>query len=344
MSDKVLFIGLGGIGQRHLRNLVSICPDIEVFALRKRREQVVLDDTLNPVNGESLEEKFGIKLVRSLDEGYEVGIRTVFICNPSSMHMETVMAAIKLGWNIFVEKPLSHNCDRLDELKLALKDYPHTSMIGFQNRFHPCVKTAKRLLNENAIGEICFVNAEIGENVTRWHPFEDYRRMYACRKELGGGVVLSQIHELDYLYYLFGMPQTVYAAGGKLSDLEIDVEDVADVLMEYQIGRKRVPVHVHEDYLQIPPKRKCKIQGTKGILTFDLINSEINLYDYEGNCIYHDLFKFKRNDMFIEELNNFLESAELGIQSAIPIEEGIHSLEIALAIKKSMREGLIVKL
>lgn len=344
MSNKVLFIGLGGIGQRHLRNIVAIEPGVEIFALRKRREQVVLDDKLRPIDGETLEQKYKIKVIEHLEQAQDAGVRTVFICNPSSMHMDTLMDVAKLGWNIFVEKPLSHNLDRVDELKLILKDYPGTTMIGFQNRFHPCVKEAKRILDEGLIGEICFVNAEIGENVTKWHPFEDYRRMYACRKELGGGVVLSQIHELDYLYSFFGMPRSIFSVGGKLSDLELDVEDVADILMEYRIGSRKVPVHIHEDYLQIPPTRNCKIQGTKGLLTFDLMNSDISLFDQNGSEVFQKHFAFNRNDMFMEELNNFLQCAREGSPSAIPIEEGIRSLEMAMAVKRSMDEGQIVVL
>lgn len=339
---KVLFIGLGGIGQRHLRNLLLLRKDVEIYALRKRGEQIVLNDKLQPIEGETLEEKYKIHTVKTLVEANTIGVKTVFICNPSSMHIEFILEAVRMNWHVFVEKPLSHTLDKMEDLKKGLKNSSSTSMIGFQNRFHPCIKKAKELISQNKLGKICYVNAEIGENVTKWHPFEDYRRMYACKKALGGGVVLSQIHELDYLYYFFGMPKTIYASGGKLSELEIEVEDVADILMQYNFGGRNFPIHVHEDYLQLPPSRKCKIQGTEGLLIFDLLNSTIEMYDKDGLCIYHEQFTFNRNDMFIEELEDFLTGIETKKTSSIPIEEGIKSLEIAMGIKESMRNGSII--
>lgn len=344
MIAKVLFIGLGGIGQRHLRNLLKLKPDVEIYALRKRCEQTVLDDKLHPVEGEVLESKYKIHPVQTLEEAERSGVNTVFICTPSSMHIDYTIQCLNMGWNIFVEKPLSHTLDGMEELKKILKNnYGQTTMIGFQNRFHPCIKKTREILGQNVLGDICYVNAEIGENVTRWHPFEDYRRMYACKSELGGGVVLSQIHELDYLYSFFGLPETVYASGGKMSNLEIDVEDVADILMQFQLCRKKIPVHVHEDYLQVPSTRRCKIQGTKGLLTFDLLNSSLDVYDMKGQNTCHVRFTFNRNEMFLEELKDFLSSAEAGKPSRIPIEEGIHSLEMAIKVKMSMQTGSVIK-
>ncbi len=341
---KALFIGLGGIGQRHLRNLIALRADAEIYAIRRRREQTVLDTKLQVIEGETLEEKYQIRILKTLEEAKEIGVDTVFICNPSSMHMDILIDSIKYGWNVFVEKPLSHNLDRIDDLKKCLKAPHKTTMIGFQNRFHPCIKKVKEILKQGIIGEICFVNAEIGENVTRWHPFEDYKRMYACRKELGGGVVLSQIHELDYLYHFLGMPQTIYAVGGTLGDLEIDVEDVADVLMTYRRGNKTIPVCIHEDYLQFPPNRKCKIQGTKGRIDFDLIHATVDLYNQNGELLSKDSFDFDRNDMFLEEMQNFLESIKMGQPSDIPVDEGIQSLEMAMHVKKSIETGNIIKM
>ncbi|MCI9215753.1 MAG: Gfo/Idh/MocA family oxidoreductase [Dorea sp.] len=345
MITKVLFIGLGGIGQRHLRNILKLRPDIQIYALRQRREQIVLDDKLHCIEGETLESKYNIHTVTTIKEAEKAGVNTVFICTPSSMHIDYAIQCISLGWNTFVEKPLSHNMDRANELADILKNnYCQTTMIGFQNRFHPCIKKAKSFLEQNLLGDICYVNAEIGENVTKWHPYEDYRRMYACKSELGGGVVLSQIHELDYLYSFFGLPETIYASGGKLSDLEMDVEDVADILMQFSLSSKKVPVHIHEDYLQIPASRKCKIQGTKGLLMFDLLTSVINVYDMQGQNIYHEQFSFDRNDMFVEELKNFIDSAESRSSSLIPIEEGLSSLKIAVNAKISMKTGSVINL
>ena len=235
--EKVLFVGLGGIGQRHLRNLIQIKGNcVQVYAFRKRKAQFVLNSKLEIIENEELNAKYGIICVNSLEDAFQKGVDTVFICNPTSMHMEVLEKAIKAGCNVFIEKPIAPNLEGVKEIERLLSENRNTVFVGYQNRFHPCIVKAKELIDRQEIGNIVSVNAEIGECVKNWHKYEDYRTMYACRKDLGGGVVVTQIHELDYLYYFFGVPKTVYAIGGKLSDLEIDVEDVVNILMGGMMG------------------------------------------------------------------------------------------------------------
>lgn len=342
---KVLFVGLGGIGQRHLRNIRELLGnEVEVYAFRQRKYQFVLDNNLNIKQNTDLDRFYNIKNVNSLEEAFKKNIDIVFITNPTSMHMDVLMKAIENECDVFLEKPLSHNLENINELVKKLNKYKNITFIGYQNRFHPCIKESKKLLEEKAIGNIISVDVEIGENIKTWHRYEDYRKMYASRKNLGGGVVLSQIHELDYINWFFGMPKSVYAIGGKLSDLEIDVEDVASILLKYEHNNKNIPVYIHEDYIQIPSSRKCKILGTKGKIEFDLLKSTLEYYDEDGNEVLRKVYEFERNDMFKEELNIFLDAVKKGEKSIIPIEEGIKSLKIAIAIKESINKGKIIEI
>lgn len=338
---NILFIGLGGIGQRHLRNLLSICDDsLEIYAYRVQKEQYILDNKLNVSQSGGLEEIYAIKVCESLQEAWQKNIDIVFICNPTSKHKEVLTEAISHNCDIFIEKPIADEIEGLEELVDAANRKGLITLVGYQNRFHPCIKRTKELLIEKKIGKILTVNAEIGEDVRGWHRYEDYRKMYASRKELGGGVVLSQIHELDYLYYFFErQPQIIYALGGKMSDLEIDVEDIAEIMMKFIIEDKDVIVHLHQDYMQNPPSRKCKIIGSEGKIEFDLLESIIKCYDEEGKCIEQQKYVFERNDMFIEELRLFLDAVKTRKQLELRISEGIESLKIALAIKESMKSG-----
>lgn len=316
---------------------------VEVFAYRKRNAQFVLSDQLEIIEGEELNKKYDIKCVDTLEDGLRRDIDAVFICNPTSMHVEVLEKALQAGCNVFVEKPIA---DTLDSLK-GIEDGGYLSdkvvFVGYQNRYHPCIIKLKQLIEVNAIGMIVSVFAEIGESVKNWHKYENYKNLYACKKELGGGVVVTQTHELDYLYYLFGMPKSVYALGGKLSNLDMDVEDVADILMKYEIDSKTIPIVVHEDYLQVPMRRGCRIIGTKGKIEVDLAKATICVYDDAGNISYNEKFNFNRNDMFLAEMKQFLVCIEQTLPSPIPLEEGKKSLEIAMAIKESMQTGMPIK-
>ena len=114
-------------------------------------------------------------------------------------------------------------------------------MVGYQLRFHPCLHKLAEIVHSGILGNLLAVRATIGEYLPAFHPFEDYRQMYASRADLGGGVVLSQIHEFDFLYSLFGLPNRIYAMGGHWSELEIDVEDTASILMECSLTAGRFP-------------------------------------------------------------------------------------------------------
>ena len=188
------------------------------------------------------------------------------------------------------------------------------------------------------------VYSELGEYLPKMHPWEDYRNMHEARKELGGGVIICQLHELDYLYYLFGMPTELYSIGGKRSSLEINVEDSATTLCKYFNGKEEFAVNVHLDFLQSPPVRHCKIAGEFGRFEFDLIKNEYYLYLVNGESEYRKYDEFTRNDMFLEELRLFMDAVNTQTDSPLNIEDGKKSIEFALALKESIETGNIVKI
>lgn len=340
---KYLFIGLGGVGQRHLRNLKSISSDDdEFYAYRVRREQFVLNNELQIEENEDLESKYKLKVFDNLKEALEICPDAVFVCNPTSLHMEAMLKIAEAGCSFFVEKPLSNNMEKINLLKDKVRDKKLITYVGYQQRYNPCIIKAKEILERDVLGGILSVNAEIGECIKNWHKYEDYRRMYAARRELGGGVVLSQIHELDYLYYFFGMPVSAYAVGGHISDLEVDVEDVVDILLKYRTGDRYFPVHIHEDYVQSPAARTCKIIGNRGRIEFDLIEGKFIQYDKSGECVYRQQYDFERNEMFLNEMKSFLESVRSKRESEVPLDVGIYSLKMAMAILDSLDTGKAV--
>ena len=339
-----LFTGLGSIGQRHLRNLYALKdPSDRIYAYRVKKNSRVLDNKLNVI-GDDLEERYGIETVSSLDEAWEKGIDAVFICNPSAFHFEIMKAAADHNVNIFCEKPVSASLDGLHDLLKEIEEKDLVNFAGYQQRFHPCIKAAADALDNHLIGRVTSVSAELGEDVSGMHKYEDYRTSYTANKSLGGGVILTQIHELDYLYSFFGMPESVYAAGGKLSDFEMDADDTADILMKFDHEGHTIPVHVHEDFIQYPPVRNCKIVGTGGRISFDLLKNSILITDNKGSVIREETFEFDRNDMFYDEMKSFLESLKNHTKTRIPVKEGVASLKIALAAKESIETGKIINI
>lgn len=343
---KILIVGMGGIGQRHVRNLRTILGyDIEIFAYRVRRLMTTVNEKLEVEAGIDVEKKYSVRVFNYLDEALAQNPDVAFVCNPSSFHIPIALQLADQGCHLFIEKPLSHNFENVEKLASIIEQKNLISFIGYQMRFHPCIQKLKNILDCNRIGKILAVRAQVGEYLPAWHKYEDYRQMYASKKELGGGVVLTQIHELDYLYWLFGLPQRIVAFGGHLSSLEIDVEDIASVLMEFKYQNAIFPLHLHMDYIQLPPSRTCDIIGDKGKINVDLRSNTLVVFDDNGYLAEDYSFKnFDRNQLFLDEINHFLSCIKNKQKSLVSIHDGKQSLRMALMIKESIDTGKVIQL
>ena len=343
---KVLMVGLGGVGQRHLRNLRTLIPKtLEVVAYRVRRSSAVIGNTLTIEEGVSLEEKYNIHAYRDLRKALEEEPEAAFIANPSSLHIPVALEVAKTGCHLFIEKPLSDSLEGIEGLIATVEKNRLVATVGYQLRFHPCLAWIRELLKVEAVGRLLSVRMDVGEYLPSWHPYEDYRQMYAARKELGGGVILSQIHELDYAYSLFGMPRRIFAIGGRLSRLEIDVEDTASILMECLWNGSVLPVHLHQDFLQKPPSRRCEIIGDSGKIVWNYHEGTLTIWrTKEDKPEVRRLERFERNQFFLEELKHFLGCIRGGEKPMVTLRDGANSLKMALAAKQSLETGEVVSL
>ncbi len=341
---KILFIGLGSAGQRHLRNMIRILGHrAEYAAYRERKLKRVFDDNLNIISEMSVGEFYGIREFYDLDEGLAWKPDITVISNPNSMHMDYAVRAAYAGSDLFIEKPLAVSMEKVGVLEELVMQKGLKAYVGYQNRFHPCVKKMKEILESNRLGRIISVHCEIGELLTKMHGYEDYRGMAESQKATGGGVVLCQIHELDYLYWMFGLPAQLYAVGGRNSHLEIEVEDYAVTLCRYQKDGYEFPVMIHQDFLQSPPVRGCKIVGEYGRFEMNLRENEYELI-LGGETVDSKSFpSFERNDMFLEEMRAFLNCVDTREKEGIDLQDGCGSLRFALAIKESMEKKALVK-
>jgi predicted dehydrogenase len=342
---RCLFVGLGGIGQRHLRNLRALRgADVEVHAYRVRRERHVLDDTLQVVPGEDVETKYGVAVHGDLDAALAKKPDIVFVTNPSSLHVDITRRALAAGAHVLVEKPLSHSLTGVADLVHESQTLNLVGYVAYQLRFHPGFLRAAEILQQGLLGRPLFAEAVVGEHLPGFHPYEDYRRMYASRRDLGGGVTLSQIHEIDFLIALLGRPERVFSLGGKLSSLDVDVDDVSSSLLEFRGAEGRVlPVRLHQDFVQRPAERRFVLVGDGGKLEWNLSGRSLRRWSAEGElCEIHDFTDFPRNRLFEAELLHFLGCVERGDAPNVSLSSGAESLAVALAILESQQSGMPV--
>lgn len=321
---KFLIAGLGSIGRRHLRNLLALGQrDILLY----RTGKSTLPDA----------ELANFPVETNLQTALDHNPQAVIVANPTALHLQVALPAAEKGCHLLLEKPISHNMEGIPKLRAAVQASGSQVLTGFQFRFHPGLQKIKALLAENAIGKPLSLRAHWGEYLPGWHPWEDHRQSYSARPDLGGGVVLTLSHPLDYLRFLFGEVETLWAMTSQSSILGIEAEDTAEIGLRFASG---VLGSLHLDYLQRPPKHYLEIIGAEGTLRWD--NSDGTAHLFRAGASAWESFppspSFERNSLFLAEMSHFLEMISRSIPPLCSLEDGIRALELALAAHISARE------
>jgi predicted dehydrogenase len=287
---KFLIAGLGSIGRRHLRNLIALGE--EDIVLYRTGKSTLPDEELEPFTTEY-----------SLDDALAHKPDAVIVSNPTALHLDVAIPAARAGCHLLIEKPISNSLAGFDDLDQALKEGEGEVLVGFQFRYHPTLQIVKRYIHEKRLGQVSCVRAHWGESLPDWHPWENYRRSYAAREDLGGGVLLTLCHPLDYLMWIFGD----FDAGQGISkrNLGLEVEALVEAIIQFQSG---ILASVHLDYLQKAPEHTITIIGEFGKLRWNGLTGDLHMVSVEDEYMEHRYPPegFKRNDLFLAEMRHFL--------------------------------------
>lgn len=337
---KFLIAGLGSIGRRHFRNLIALGEN-DIVLLRTRKA-TLSDDELA---GYPVETDFDEALKRHQPDA-------VIVANPTALHLDIAIPAAQAGCAILLEKPVSHSLDRMDALQDAAQKSGSKILVGFQFRYHPTLNKARELIQANVLGKVFTVHAYWGEYLPQWHPWEDYRQSYAARADLGGGVIVTLTHPLDYLRYLLGDIESLWSFNGQISPLEVDVEDVAEIGLKFSEGAVG---GVHVNYFQRPPVHRLEIVGTNGTLRWDNADGILHFYRMAGTFgsfsdnppaplieSFSPPEGFERNQLFLAQTRHFIEVVRGEKKPVCTLEDGIAALRLALAAYESQRTGQVV--
>jgi predicted dehydrogenase len=314
-------IGCGSIGKRHLRNLRTLGV-----------RAIVAFDTQAARRDEAA--RLGVETCDGLDAMWQMRPAVCVIATPTSSHLALALEAARRGCHLFVEKPLSHDWNDVERLLGSVKRRALLTLVGCNMRFHPGLRCVRTLLQERAVGRVVGARVEVGQYLPDWHAAEDYRASYSARRDLGGGVILDAIHELDYIRWLLGEVARVTCVTGKLSGLEIETEDTAALVLCFDKGAIG---EVHLDYVQRAYRRTCQVIGDQGTIHWDYSAGEVRWYAARTRRwqVFSNPSGWVPNCMYIDEMKHFLrclagaEEPELGVLEAAKV------LRIALAAKES---------
>jgi len=268
---NILFMGLGSIGQRHLQNLISTFGnEFDYYAVRNTSHNVYIKDGVAK-DVSSLAKIYGLIEFFDIDKAFEtVKFDIVYITNPSSMHLEGIKRAVKEGCAVFVEKPLCVDMVEVEKIKqFHAKD--SIVYVGYQTQFDPLYQALKDLIASRDFGMPVSFRSEWGTYLPDHHKYEDYRRGYAARKSLGGGVLLGLSHELDIILDIFGFPLAVASVESKNRQLEIEADDTFSVLCKFENNGIQFSGTLNLSYSQKFETRFLNLHFEKGFISFDFV-------------------------------------------------------------------------
>ncbi len=323
--NKILVIGCGSIGQRHIKALLKI-GESNVAAYRTGKGQL-----------KELDKEIRKHIEEFSDEDYAFAWKPthIVISNPTSLHLEYLIKSIQIGANVFIEKPLTGKYSELENASVPLSEIEgYEGVVGFNLRFHSLIRQVKCIVASNQYGKVIYANLTVGHYLPLWHPYEDYRDSYASRKDLGGGVIRTLCHEIDLVQHFFGKIRKVFAKVDKLSCLEIDVDDVVDIMIETDRCKHTL---IHMDYLNPVPVREGKILFEKGLLEYNYNRGEIHFTNYVSK---KKEVIFRNDEDYDEQYTSQMKSFIKGdSNTACMLEEGIEVVRVIQCCEESGRTG-----
>jgi predicted dehydrogenase len=325
---RALVLGTGSIGQRHCRNLVALAQQVRAW-------------DPDPSRLAEATAIAGVSAAASLDEALAMAPDVALICTPPASHVDLARRALAAGAHLFVEKPIAHASAEVPALIAEAAGRARLLAVGLNLRCLPSLRRVKALLDDKRVGRVLAVRAEFGSYLPGWRPGRDYRDNYAVRADLGGGILLDAIHELDYLCWLLGEAAEVFCAAGHVSDLAGDTEDLAETTLRFESGAL---AQVHLDYLQRAYRRNLQVIGETGVIGWDYPTHAVTVHAPEAPPETIAVVDGDPNDMYLEEIRHFLHCIEGGEPPLVDGREGLRSLRLVEAAKASAALGRWVRL
>jgi len=323
---SVLVAGCGTIGRRHIEN-----------ALRPNKGRVFAFDVSESKRA-SVQRDLDVRVVGKLSEALEASPTTALVASPTDQHIAIALEAVKRGCHVFVEKPVSHSLQHIDQLCAEIELRGLVSMVACNMRFHPGPAAVKRLIEERAVGSIISARIHTGSYLPRWRPAQDYRQSYSASRE-SGGAVLDCIHEIDLALWYFGDAQLIASATLPAESIGLTVDGLAELLLLHRSG---VLSSVHLNFVQQDYHRACEIIGDLGTIYWDFGLGQVRIVGPDGEMrrMIEQPAGWSLNQMYVDELEHFFSCVADHAITINPVRSSIASLQIALAARASIVESL----
>ena len=319
--SNFLVVGYGSIGERHARNLATLGASVVVYDSDEARRRAAA--------------AAGLNALADLAGGLAGRPRAVLVCTPPVSHVAVATAAAAAGCHLFIEKPLSHALAGTADLQDLAERRRLVALVACNMRFHPAIRRLRQELDQGAFGRLLSARAEFGHYLPNWRPGSDYRDSYSAREGEGGGIILDAIHELDYLIWFLGDVVEVACLRGKVSDLELEGEDTAEILLRSRSG---VLASVHVDCTQRHKRRRCVLVGSEGTVIWESRGKMPERMVLERFSAKTDQWSKAEETMdpnrpYLDEMAHFLRCLDRVEEPLHSLRDARRTLEVALAAR-----------
>ena len=294
---NVLFIGLGSIGLRNLESCQRVRPRHRYAAWRRASSSAPIE---------------GVKFFETLSESLDFCPDLIWICNPTSQHVQTVREVLPSGAALFIEKPLGHEAAEIDAIARDMANASVPFFYGCILRHHPLVCRTSDLLRSGTLGRPSHYTLYSGSYLPSWRPGRDYREIYSAKVSQGGGVTLDLIHEFDFAESWFGPPQIIQGFRGQLSSLEIDSDDTCVASLWHSTG---ILGQITLTYARVRARRDFEIVFDTGVLRGDLLSGSLQWMTQQGGSEWTETHSIDRDALHDLQTRHVFEILEKGERS-----------------------------
>ena len=317
MTKKILVIGIGSIGRRHIRNIKFLFPNSTISLLSKSS------------NGTYDEEKLVDNIYHKISDVLSLSFYAIFICGPASSHIQTSLDFLKKGNNIFIEKPLSDKLANCNKFLSYAKFSKNIIQIGYQFKFHPALIKLRNEIKARKYGNLVSSQIDCSSYLPKWREGRDYSKTVSASKQLGGGVTLELSHEIDYANWLFGPFDKVSAISKNTKSLKVNVDDISNINLIKKNFICSISLNFHSHF----NKRFIIVNFQKASVLIDLIENKYELHEVKKKISSN--IKYNYDQLFIDEIKFFFNCIKKSKNSNMSLYSSFDTMNINDKVNKS---------
>lgn len=303
---NVLLVGLGSIGKKHVDAIIELEPSANIFALRSGNNAEVYKSVVNLFPNDEFPKEIDFAV----------------ISNVTSLHGKTINELLQYRYPLFIEKPVLSSLEGGNIISRKIAQNEILTYVACNLRFHPSLQFIKKYLDLNR-PRINEVNIYCGSYLPNWRPDRNFKTVYSADKDLGGGVHLDLIHEIDYCTWLFGFPSFYASDKRSVSSLGINSIDYANFRFRYADFSASITLN----YYRRDAKRTIEILTEDDTLVVDLISNTVSS-NSTGSVLFES--KMKIADTYKEQMLYFLTKIKNGEQPMNSFDNAFKVLQIAM--------------